>query len=75
MVVAPEAIVEKLYFEFRLKFILPTFSHQIEAFYDNIVGCALSAPDGSSPRGYSRIFLGIDSKSNLFDKGIANRAR
>jgi hypothetical protein len=33
-------------------------------FDDNIIGCALSAPDGSSPRGYSQIFLGIDSKND-----------
>jgi hypothetical protein len=66
MGVAPEAIVEKTYFEYRLKYIVPTFSHQIKALYDNIVGCALSAPDSSSPRGYSRIFLGIDSKSDMF---------
>jgi hypothetical protein len=49
MEVAPEAIIEKTYFEYRLKYIVPTFSHQIEALYDNIIGCALSAPDGSSP--------------------------
>jgi hypothetical protein len=32
----------------------------------NIVGCALSAPDGSSPRGYSRKknFLSIGSRDN-----------
>jgi hypothetical protein len=31
---------------------------------DNYVfmGCATSAPDGSSPQGYSRFFLGIGSK-------------
>jgi hypothetical protein len=66
MVVALEAIVEKTYFEYRLKYIVPTFTHQIVALYDNVVGCALSAPDGSSPRGYSRIFSGIDSKHDLF---------
>ena len=32
----------------------------------NIVGCAASAPDSSSPRGYSRIFLGIDLKNEFF---------
>jgi hypothetical protein len=53
MGVALEAIVEKTYFEYRLKYIVPTFTHQIIALFDNIVGCALSAPDGSSPRGYS----------------------
>jgi hypothetical protein len=33
----------------------------------NIVGCALSAPDGSSPRGYSRknIFSSIGSKYSV----------
>jgi hypothetical protein len=56
MGVAPEAIVEKSYFEYRLKYSVPTFTHQIVALFDNIVGCVLSAPDGSSPRGYSRIF-------------------
>jgi hypothetical protein len=66
MGVAPKAIVEKTYFEYRLKYIVPTFTHQIVALYDNIAGCALSAPDGSSPRGYSRIFLGIDSKNEFF---------
>jgi hypothetical protein len=66
MGVAPEAIVEKAYFEYRLKYIVPTFTHQIVALFDNIVGCALSAPGGSSPRGYSRIFLGIDSKNEFF---------
>jgi hypothetical protein len=65
MGVAPEAIVEKTYFEYRLKYIVPTFTHQIVALFDNIVGCALSAPDGSSPRGYSRIFSGIDSKNEF----------
>jgi hypothetical protein len=37
---------------------------------NNIVGCALSAPDGSSPRGYSRIFLGIDSKNDSSSIGL-----
>jgi hypothetical protein len=33
----------------------------------NIVGCALSAPDGSSPRGYSQkmLFSSIGSKCNV----------
>jgi hypothetical protein len=66
MVVAPEAIVEKTYFEYRLKYIVRTFTHQIVALFDNIIGCALSAPDGSSPRGYSRIFSGINSKNEFF---------
>jgi hypothetical protein len=66
MGVAPEAIVEKTFFEYRLKYIVPTFTHQIVALFDNIVECALSTPDGSSPRDYSRIFLGIDSKNEFF---------
>jgi hypothetical protein len=66
MGVAPEAIVEKSYFKYRLKYIVPTFSHQIKALYDNIVGCAPSAPDGSSPRGYCQTFSGIDSKNEFF---------
>jgi hypothetical protein len=66
MGVAPEAIVEKTYFKYRLKYIVPTFTHQIVALFDNIVGCALSAPDGSSPRGYSQIFSGTDSKNEFF---------
>jgi hypothetical protein len=67
MGVAPEAIVKKkTYFEYRLKYIVPTFTHHIVALFNNIVGCALSAPDGSSPRGYSRIFSGIDSKNEFF---------
>jgi hypothetical protein len=40
--------------------------HSRWALYDNIVGCALSAPDGSSPRGYSQILSGIDSESDMF---------
>jgi hypothetical protein len=40
--------------------------YQIVALVDNIVGCALSAPDGSSPRGHSRIYSGIDSKNEFF---------
>jgi hypothetical protein len=55
MGVAPEAIVKKNYFEYRLKYIVPTFTHQIIALFYNIIGCALNAPDGSSPRGYSRM--------------------
>jgi hypothetical protein len=35
-------------------------------FMKNIIGCAPSAPDGSSPWGYSRIFSGIDSKNEFF---------
>jgi hypothetical protein len=66
MGVAPEAIVEKNYFEYRLKYIMPTFTHQIVALFYNIIGCALSAPDGSSPRGYSRMLSGIDSKNEFF---------
>jgi hypothetical protein len=69
MGVAPEAIVEKTYFEYRLKYIAPTFTHQVVALFDNIIGCTLSAPDGSSPRGYSRIFSGIDLKNDLFFLG------
>jgi hypothetical protein len=38
--------------------------HKIKPWLNNIVGCVPSAPDGSSPRGYSRIFLGIDSKND-----------
>jgi hypothetical protein len=66
MGVAPKAIVEKTFFKYRLQYIVPTFTHQIAALFDNIVGCALNAPDGSSPRGYSQIFLGIDSKNEFF---------
>jgi hypothetical protein len=66
MGVAPEVIVEKTYFEYRLKYIVPTLTHQMVALFDNIFGRTLSAPDGSSPRGYSRIFSGIDSKNELF---------
>jgi hypothetical protein len=66
MGVAPEAIVEKTYFEYMLKYIVPTFTHQIVPLYNNIIGCALSAPDGSSPRGYSRMLSGIDSKNEFF---------
>jgi hypothetical protein len=65
MGVAPEAIVEKTYFDYRLQYIVPTFTHQIIAVFDNIVGCVLSAPDGSIPWGYSRMFLGIDSKNKF----------
>jgi hypothetical protein len=39
--------------------------HQIVTLFDNIVGCVLSAPDSSSPRGYSRIFSGIDLKNEF----------
>jgi hypothetical protein len=35
------------------------------SFIRNIVGCAPSAPDGISPRGYSRIFSGIGSKNEF----------
>jgi hypothetical protein len=66
MGVAPEAIVKEFFFEYRLKYIVPNCDLPSETFYDNIVGCAVSAPDGSSPRGYSRIFLGIDSKTDSF---------
>jgi hypothetical protein len=48
MGVAPEAIVEKSYFKYRLKYIVPIFTHPIVALFDNIVGSALGAPDGSS---------------------------
>jgi hypothetical protein len=65
MGVAPEAIVKKLVSSIGFKENVPSFTHQVIALFDNIVGCALSAPDGSSPRGYSRIFLGIDSKNDL----------
>jgi hypothetical protein len=64
MVVAPEAIVKKILFFSSLLYPPVTFS--LEFFNDNIVGCAPSAPDGSSPRGYSRIFSGIDSNTNPF---------
>jgi hypothetical protein len=40
-----------------------SFAFLAPLFMENIIGCALSAPDGSSPRGYSRIFLGIESKN------------
>jgi hypothetical protein len=70
MGVAPEAIVEEFFFEYRLKYIVTTCNLQFEIFYDNIVGCALSAPDGSSPRGYSQIFSGIDSKTDSFIVGV-----
>jgi hypothetical protein len=48
----------------------PPVTFSLELFNDNIAGCMLSAPDGSSPRGYSRIFLGIDSKTDPFTVGI-----
>jgi hypothetical protein len=44
----------------------PPVSFSLEFFNDNIIECALSAPDGSSPRGYSRIFSGIDSNTDPF---------
>jgi hypothetical protein len=31
-----------------------------------VIGCTTSAPDGSSPRGYSRHFLDIGSKYIVF---------
>jgi hypothetical protein len=31
-----------------------------------VIGCTTSAPDGSSPRGYSQIFSGIGSKYIVF---------
>jgi hypothetical protein len=70
MVVAPEAIVEKLISSIGSSILYPPATFSLELFNDNIVGCALSAPDGSSPRGYSRIFSGIDSKTDLFTVGI-----
>jgi hypothetical protein len=37
--------------------------HRLQSLYQLLfIGCATSAPDGSSPRGYSRNFLGIGSK-------------
>jgi hypothetical protein len=64
--VAPEAIVEKKIMSSIGSKTLCLFScHQIVALLNNIVECALSAPDGSSPRGYSRIFSGIDSKNEF----------
>jgi hypothetical protein len=62
MGVAPEAIVEKICFEYRLKYsVLHHHTLTRHSFIANFVGCALSAPDGSSPRGYSRMFSGTVS--------------
>jgi hypothetical protein len=49
MGVAPEAIVEEFFFEYRLKYIVANWNLRFKTFYDNIIGCALSGPDGSSP--------------------------
>jgi hypothetical protein len=57
--VAPEAIVKNM-FRVQAQINHFFFDHQVIALFDNIIGCAASAPDGSSPRGYSRIFSGID---------------
>jgi hypothetical protein len=66
MGVAPEAIVKKnLISSIGSKTLCLLSCHQIVALLNNIAGCALSAPDGSSPRGYSRIFSGIDSKNQF----------
>jgi hypothetical protein len=46
MVVAPEAIVES-FFEYRLKYTVISSSSPL--FLRKFVGCATSAPDGSSP--------------------------
>jgi hypothetical protein len=66
MGVAPEAIVEKkIISSIGSKTLCLLSYHQIVALLNNIAGCALSAPDGSSPRGYTRIFSGIDSKNEF----------
>jgi hypothetical protein len=65
MGVAPEAIVEKLISSIGSKTMCLLSCHEIITYLNKIVGCALSALDGSSPRGYSRIFLGIDSKNDF----------
>jgi hypothetical protein len=60
MGVAPEAIVEKMCFEYRLKYsVLHHHTSTRHSFVANFVECTLSALDSSSPRGYSRMFSGI----------------
>jgi hypothetical protein len=64
MGVAPEAIVKKSYFEYRLKDIMATFIPSNRSFAVIIsLGARFRAPNDSSPRGYSRILSGIDSKN------------
>jgi hypothetical protein len=70
MGVAPESIVERLISSIGSKTICFLTCHEIITLLNKIVGCALSAPDGSSPRGYSRIFLGVDSKNDFFFIGL-----
>jgi hypothetical protein len=37
-----------------------------KSIFSIFIGCTISAPDGSSPRGYSRIFSSIGSKDIVF---------
>jgi hypothetical protein len=60
MGVAPEAIVEQnFFFEYRLKYsVLHYHASTQNSLAISFIGCAFSAPNGSSPQGYSRMFVG-----------------
>jgi hypothetical protein len=52
-------LVYKIFGLFILNFLSPSL---LQYAWINIIGCTPSAPDGSSPRGYSQILSGIGSR-------------